>query len=66
MLSDVPACPLPETPPASPGGRIVHWVEPAVVVEIEFANWTDDRRLRHPVFRGIRTDKRPDEARGDG
>ena len=62
MLTEVQTCPLDEVPPASPGRRSVHWVEPSVVVEIEFATWTDERRLRHPVFRGIRTDKRPDEA----
>ena len=45
--------------------RRLHWVEPEVVVEIEFLNWTDDGRLRNPVFRGIRADKEISEARGD-
>jgi bifunctional non-homologous end joining protein LigD len=58
-------CALPEQPPASPG-RAVRWVEPQVVVEVEFANWTTEGRLRHPVLRGVRSDKRPDEAVGDG
>ncbi|WP_375481799.1 non-homologous end-joining DNA ligase [uncultured Jatrophihabitans sp.] len=52
--------------PRSIGGRHMHWVEPEQVVEVEFASWTDDRRLRHPVFRGLREDKRVEEARGDG
>lgn len=47
-------------------GRRTHWVEPAVVVEVEFLMWTDDGRLRAPVYRGVRTDKTIDEARGDG
>jgi bifunctional non-homologous end joining protein LigD len=47
-------------------GRRLRWVEPELVVEVEFAAWTGDRRLRQPVFRGIRKDKRVDEARGDG
>jgi bifunctional non-homologous end joining protein LigD len=51
--------------PASIGGRRVHWVEPEVVVEIEFAAWTGDRRLRHPVFRRVRDDKDVTEAHGD-
>ena len=51
--------------PASIGGRRVHWVEPEVVVEIEFAAWTGDRRLRHPVFRRVRDDKDVSEAIGD-
>jgi len=64
-VHEVADCPLPQKPPPSPGRRVVHWVQPSVVVEVEFANWTDDHRLRHPVFRGIRADKRPDEAVGD-
>jgi bifunctional non-homologous end joining protein LigD len=51
--------------PASIGGRRVHWVEPDVVVEIEFAAWTADGRLRHPVFRRVRDDKHVSEAIGD-
>ena len=50
----------------SAGGRPVHWVEPGTVVEVEFASWTQDNRLRQPVFRGVRPDKRADEARGEG
>jgi bifunctional non-homologous end joining protein LigD len=52
--------------PAPIRGRRLRWVEPAVVVEVEFAAWTDDGRLRQPVFRGVRTDKQVDQARGDG
>ena len=51
--------------PAPIGGRRVHWVEPTVVVEVEFAAWTGDRRLRHPVFHRVRDDKPVEEARGD-
>jgi bifunctional non-homologous end joining protein LigD len=56
--------PIEGTPPPMPG-RKPHWVEPDTVVEVEFASWTDDRRLRQPVFHGVRDDKRPDEAHGD-
>lgn len=52
--------------PRSIGGRATHWVEPEIVVEVEFASWTDDRRLRQPVFRGVRHDKQPGEAHGEG
>ncbi|HKC29379.1 MAG TPA: hypothetical protein VKB75_15300 [Jatrophihabitans sp.] len=41
-------------------------MRPEVVVEVEFSAWTEDGRLRQPVFRGVRTDKSVDEARGDG
>ncbi len=34
-----------------------HWVEPKVVVEVKFSEWTGDGRLRHPVFVGVRDDK---------
>jgi bifunctional non-homologous end joining protein LigD len=37
--------------------RGVHWVEPKLVAEIAFTEWTDDERLRHPTFQGVREDK---------
>jgi bifunctional non-homologous end joining protein LigD len=33
------------------------WVKPIIVVEVAFAEWTPDKRIRHAVFRGVRTDK---------
>ena len=33
------------------------WVTPSLVVEVAFGEWTPDQRVRHAVFRGIRTDK---------
>lgn len=38
-------------------GPRTNWVEPEVVAQIAFTNWTRDGRLRHPVFQGIREDK---------
>ncbi|MGH2811847.1 MAG: non-homologous end-joining DNA ligase, partial [Actinomycetota bacterium] len=35
----------------------VHWVEPRYVAEVAFSEWTDDGRLRHPRFLGLRHDK---------
>lgn len=52
--------------PAPLNRRRLRWVEPEVVIEVEFLNWTDDGRLRNPVFRGIRADKQVSEAVGDG
>jgi bifunctional non-homologous end joining protein LigD len=37
--------------------RAVHWVEPRLVVEVEFAEWTRDGRLRAPVYLGLRDDR---------
>jgi bifunctional non-homologous end joining protein LigD len=34
-----------------------HWVVPKLVVEVKFAEWTSDGKLRQPIFLGIRDDK---------
>jgi bifunctional non-homologous end joining protein LigD len=34
-----------------------HWVEPKIVCQIKFAEWTRDEKLRQPVFLGLREDK---------
>jgi len=34
-----------------------HWVTPILVCEITFSEWTNDGRLRHPSFQGLRADK---------
>ena len=39
-----------------------HWVTPEVVVEVKFSEWTADRRLRQPIFLGVRDDKDPKEV----
>jgi bifunctional non-homologous end joining protein LigD len=39
--------------------REAHWVEPTIVGEVRFGEWTRDGRLRHPAWRGIRADKSP-------
>jgi bifunctional non-homologous end joining protein LigD len=54
--------------PVSPFGgeevqeRGVHWVEPRLVAEVAFSEWTRDGKLRHPRFLGLRTDKPPKEV----
>jgi bifunctional non-homologous end joining protein LigD len=47
------------TSPFRPGTKTgpARWVEPELVVEVEFSNWTADGRLRHPRFLATRTDK---------
>jgi bifunctional non-homologous end joining protein LigD len=40
----------------------MHWVNPIFVVEIKFAEWTRDKKLRAPVFLGLREDKKPNEV----
>jgi bifunctional non-homologous end joining protein LigD len=34
-----------------------HWVEPRLVAQVRFTEWTDDAKLRHPVYLGLRDDK---------
>ncbi len=36
-----------------------HWIEPTLVGEVEFRNWTPDGRLRAPSWRGLRSDLDP-------
>lgn len=45
-----------------PDGRGVHWVDPDLVCEVGFTEWTRDGRLRHPRFLGLREDKDPAEV----
>ncbi len=37
--------------------RDVQWVEPVLVCEVSFAEWTEGGHVRHSTFRGLRTDK---------
>ena len=43
--------------------RDVRWVEPRLVGEVRFGEWTAGGRLRQPVWRGLRSDKRPREVK---
>jgi bifunctional non-homologous end joining protein LigD len=44
-------------PPRGAEARRAHWVKPELVAEVSFTEWTDDGTLRHPSFRGLRSDK---------
>jgi DNA ligase D-like protein (predicted ligase) len=51
------------TPPFEAGAPLprsgVHWVEPRLVGQVGFSEWTRDLELRHPRFQGLRDDKDP-------
>ena len=47
---------------AGPRPRHVTWVEPELVAQIGFSEWTRDGRLRHPRFLGLRDDKAASEV----
>ncbi len=40
----------------------VHWIEPSLVAQIGFSEWTRDGQLRHPRFQGLRRDKAATEV----
>jgi len=46
--------------PQPPKGA--HFVEPTLVCEVEFTEWTRAGTLRHPSYKGLRDDKRADEV----
>jgi bifunctional non-homologous end joining protein LigD len=52
---------VPKMPKVRKGDVI--WVEPKLVAEVEFAEWTHDGRLRAPAYKGLREDKQPEEVR---
>ena len=39
-----------------------HWVTPTLVAQVRYTEITDDGRLRHPAYLGLRDDKRPREV----
>ena len=47
---------------AGPRGRGHHWVEPQLVCDVRFTEWTDGGGLRHPVFLGL-SDRKAEEIR---
>jgi bifunctional non-homologous end joining protein LigD len=49
--------------PKEPGTR---WVEPRLVCEVEFTEWTEEGLLRQPVFLRLRDDKQPEECELSG
>jgi len=41
----------------------VHWVKPMLVCEVQFTEWTNKNKLRHPSYLGLRSDKKAKEVR---
>ena len=50
--------PFDPTPPR-PVAKEATWVEPEIVVEVEFTEWTGVGILRHPSYKGQREDVDP-------
>jgi bifunctional non-homologous end joining protein LigD len=68
----IPNCPFANLPEPkgsrySPGltaseMRKCHWVQPKLVAQIRYTEWTRDTKLRHPVYLGLRHDKSAKEV----
>jgi bifunctional non-homologous end joining protein LigD len=56
---EVPASPF-STPIKT--NEPAHWVRPDLIAQIKFTEWTDDEKLRHPVYLGLRDDKTAKEV----
>ena len=53
-----PASPF-SNPPREKGAV---WLAPKLVAQVNFQEWTDDGKLRQPVFLGLRDDKKAEEC----
>ncbi|WP_029035892.1 DNA ligase D [Salinimicrobium xinjiangense] len=42
-------------------GRTPTWLTPELICEVQFSEWTRSGHMRHPSFKGLRTDKLPQE-----
>ena len=51
-------CPF-DPPPPAPVRRLAVWVEPRLVAEVAFSEWTDAGTLRQPAYKGLRDDVDP-------
>jgi bifunctional non-homologous end joining protein LigD len=51
-------------PPKMPRVRKgdVQWIEPRLIAQVRYGEWTHDGHLRHPAYLGLRDDKEPDEV----
>ncbi|MGE3579225.1 MAG: non-homologous end-joining DNA ligase [Vicinamibacterales bacterium] len=54
--------PFARVPDAAPV-RTAHWVEPRLVAQVAFTEWTPDGMVRHAVFHGLRPDRAPEDVR---
>ena len=59
--ADSPFAEAPKLPRVRKGDVV--WVEPRLVCEVEFVEWTAGGRLRAPSFKGLRDDKPPGRVR---
>jgi bifunctional non-homologous end joining protein LigD len=58
--AETTACPFAVKPKTN---EKPHWTRPELVAQIKFTEWTADAKLRHPVYLGLRDDKKASEVR---
>jgi bifunctional non-homologous end joining protein LigD len=61
-LLEIDRSPQPTASGAPKLGGLARWSKPKYVAEVEFTEWTDAGDIRHPSFRGLRKDKKPEEC----
>lgn len=52
-----------KTTPKPRANEGVIWLEPQLVAEIKFAEWTEDNLLRQASYKGLRVDKKPEDIK---
>jgi len=60
---EVESSPFASRPPSN---EKPHWVRPNLVAQVRFTEWTADNILRHPVYLGLRDDKKAAEVKREG
>jgi bifunctional non-homologous end joining protein LigD len=60
---ETPTCPLNPKPKILSAKGTPHWVRPQLVAQVRYTEITDDGRLRHPAYLGLRDDKLPTEVK---
>jgi bifunctional non-homologous end joining protein LigD len=59
---ETPTCPLNPKPKILSAKGTPHWVRPQLVAQVRYTEITDDGRLRHPAYLGLRDDKSANEV----
>ncbi|MES2563271.1 MAG: DNA ligase D, partial [Pseudomonadota bacterium] len=62
LLALETSAPAFSNPPRGYEAKGAHWVQPELVAEVEFTEWTNEGTLRHPSFQGLREDKHAKEV----
>ena len=53
------SCPFKQIPKTNSPAT---WIEPKLVCEISFSDWTEEGLMRHPIYLGMREDKKAEEV----